>query len=178
MEETTKIPFSCCIGGATTKAALVVTLNFINLQNDQDPLEPVQKFLAPLSCIRPFASEKDTPKVPDKYSSDEDGSYCKQSPVSEECESADLFDSESIEEGEVDEAVDGDVSIFGSYDTLAAANLSAGAIYLECKEYGNGDNELTSSGSSFDSLPKLIDEPSSPESDLASPQPSLRKLIS
>lgn len=178
MEETTKIPFSCCIGGATTEAALVVTLNFINLQNDQDPLEPVQKFLTPLSCIRPFVSEKDTPKVPDKYSSDEDGSYCKQSPVSEECESADLFDSESTEEGEVDEAVDGDVSIFGSYDTLAAANLSAGAIYLECKEYGNGDNELTSSGSSFDSLPKLIDEPSSPDSDLASPQPSLRKLIS
>ena len=74
MEETTKIPFSCCIGGATTKVALIVTLNFINLQNDQDPREPVQKFLAPLSCIRPFVSEKDTPKVPDKYSADEDGS--------------------------------------------------------------------------------------------------------
>ena len=67
----------------------------------------------------------------------------------------------------MDEAVDGDVSIFGSYDTLAAANLSPIVIYLECKEYGNGDNELTSSGSSFDSLPKLIDEPSSPDSDLA-----------
>ena len=77
LEETTKIPFSCYIGGATTEAALVVTLNFVNLQNDQDPLEPVQKFLAPLSCIKPFVSEKDTPKVPDKYSSDEDGSYCK-----------------------------------------------------------------------------------------------------
>ena len=50
-------------------------------------------------------SEKDTPKVPDKYSLDEDGIYCKQSPVSEECESADLFDFESTEEGEVVEAV-------------------------------------------------------------------------
>ena len=105
MEETTKIPFSCCIGGATTEAALVITLNFINLQNDQDPLEPVQNFLAPLSCIRPFVSEKDNPKVPDKYSSDEDGSYCKQSPVSKECESADLFDYESTGEDEVVEAV-------------------------------------------------------------------------
>ena len=135
MEETTKIPFSCCIGGATTEAALVVTLNFINLQNDQDPLEPVQKFLAPLSCIRPFVSEKDTPKVPDKYSSNEDGSYCKQSPVSEKYESTDLFDSELTEEGEVVEELDGDVSIFEIYDTLAAANLSASAIYLECKDY-------------------------------------------
>jgi len=35
----------------------------------------------------------------------------------------------------VDEAVDGDASIFGSYNTLAATNLSAGAIYLECKNY-------------------------------------------
>ena len=135
MEETTKIPFSCCIGGATIEEALVVTLNFINLQNDQDPLEPVQKFLAPLSCIRPFVSEKDTPKVSDKYSSDKDGIQCKQSPVSEEYESADLIDSQLIEEGELYEAVDGDVSIFESYDTLAAANFSAGAIYPECKDY-------------------------------------------
>ena len=67
-----------------------------------------KSFLAPLSCIRPFVSKKDTPKVPVKYSSDE--------------------------EGEVDEAVDGDVSIFGIYNTLAAANLYAGAIYLECKK--------------------------------------------
>lgn len=178
MAQTNKIPFSCCVGGATTEAALVVTLNFIHLQNDQEPFDPVQKLLVPLSCIIPFVSEKDTPKRPDKYFSDEDGSVCKQSPRSEECESADLFDSESTEEGEVDEAMDGDDLISGSYDTLAAANLSAGPIYLDCKEYENGDNELTNSGSSFDSLPKLIDEPSSPDSDLASQQPAVRKLLS
>jgi len=173
--QTTKIPFSCCIGGATTEAALVVTLKFVHLQ---EPFDPVQKLLVPLSCIIPFVSEKDTPKRSDKYSSDEDGSYCKRSPLSEESESADLFDSESTEEGEVDEAMDGDVFIFGSYDTLAAANLSAGPIYLDYKEFGNGDNELTNLGLSFDSLPKLIDEPSSPDSDHASQQPSVRRLLS
>lgn len=89
-------------------------------------------------------SEKDTPKRSDKYSSDEDGSYCKRSPLSEESESADLFDSESTEEGEVDEAMDGDVFIFGSYDTLVAANLSAGPIYLDYKESVKFFNPLLS----------------------------------
>ena len=62
MEETTKIPFSCCVGGATTsclrEATLVVNLNFINIQNDQDPLEPVQIFFSTPIMHKTFCVRK------------------------------------------------------------------------------------------------------------------------
>eukprot|EP01018_Ginkgo_biloba_P024627 Gb_29317 [translate_table: standard] len=194
-KQTTKIPVSCFIGGVTTEAALVVTLDFVELQTSQEAFDPVHRLLAPsLSCIGGHMSEKGDPSAlksdlqkeplegkPVKTSSEEDGSDCKLSPRSEECESPDLFDSESTDECNEDDAEDGDGSSFWrsfSYDTLAAANLSVGAVYLDCKEDEYGDYESRNIKTSLDPIPKLIDEPSSSDSDHSLPQPAMRRLLS
>ncbi|KAH9331527.1 hypothetical protein KI387_003635, partial [Taxus chinensis] len=178
---TTKIPISCCIGDVTKEAALVVTLDFEDLQVTQIAFDPVQRFLVPLSCIRaPLISETDSlnapTKRPEKDSSDEDGStYSKQSPLSSGgCESPqELYDSDSIDDCEDDKVDDGNVSNLYetfTYDNLAAVNHFAAAVYLDCRENGHGENEL--------SLCKLIDEPSSSDSDPPTPQVSKRRLLS
>ena len=157
-----------------------VTLGFEELQTTQIAFDPIQRFLIPLSCMKgPCITDasfvEEPSKRSEKDSSDEDGSnFSKRSPLSsEECETPELYDLDSIEDCE-DVAVDeGSVSTFYgtvSYDTLAAVNLLAAAVCLDGKEDHHGVNELV--------LPKLIDKTSSPDSNPTTPLVLKRTLLS
>ncbi|KAH9298947.1 hypothetical protein KI387_030629 [Taxus chinensis] len=198
----TKIAVSYCIGGVTSEAAFSITIAFVELQTSQEALDPVHKFVVPslpfiganlLSEKEEFSAFKAglrKVKVLREYvvvgrskkvSEEEDGSDDKLSPRSEEHESADMLDSDSVDACEHDEAVGVVGSRFResfSYGTLATANLVVeGVLYLDLRDDVDGDNWMMNSLPSVEPIPKLVDEPSS-DSDHAVPQTTMRSLLS
>eukprot|EP01018_Ginkgo_biloba_P035458 Gb_13177 [translate_table: standard] len=198
-KQSTKIPVSCCIGGMTAEAVFSITLSFVELQTSSETLDPVNRAIIPslsFSGVH-LSSDKEEfsafraglrkVKILREYvvvgrakkaSGEEDGSDCKLSPRSEEHESAELFDSDSVDESDEDEAEDRDGSRFRksfSYGSLATANLVIeGALYLQSRDV-DGDNWVMNG---LEAIPKLIEEPTSSDSDYTLPQPSMRSLLS
>lgn len=202
-KQSTKIPVSCCIGGVTTEAVFCITVNFLELQTSQEAIDAVHRVIVPsLSFIGGhLSSDKDEVSAlkaglrkvrifteyvavgrSKKASEGEDGSDDKLSPRSEECEFAESIDSASADECEEDGA---DYRLCSgykkslSYGTLAAANLVVeGILHLDSAEKVVGNNWMMTSIPSLELMPKLIEEPSSSDSDHTLPQTSMRSLLS
>lgn len=202
-KQSTKIPVSCCIGGETTEAIFCITLSFLELQTSQETMDAVHRIIVPsLSFIGGhLSSDKDELSAlkaglrkvkffteyvavgrSKKASEEEDGSDEKLSPGSEESEFAESDESASADECEEDGADYRLCSEFKKsliYGPLAAANLVVeGVLHLDSTENVVGNFWVTNSLPNLEPMPKLIDEPSSSDSDHSLPQTSMRSLLS
>ncbi|GLJ47738.1 hypothetical protein SUGI_1008200 [Cryptomeria japonica] len=197
-KQSTKIAVSYCIGGVASEAVFSITIEFMELQTSQEALDPVPRLVVPslpfigvslLSDKEDFSAFKAglrKVKILREYvvvgrskkaSEEEEGSDEKLSPRSEEHESTDMLDSDSVDDCGKDEAEGTDGSGFRksfSYGNLATANLVVeGVLYLNSREDEGGDNWIMNSLPSMEPNPKLLEEPSSSDSDHAVPQTSM-----
>jgi hypothetical protein len=180
-----------------------ITVSFLELQTSQEAMDAVHRVIVPsLSFIGGhLSSDKDELSAlkaglrkvrifteyvavgrSKKASEEEDGSDDKLSARSEECEFSESIDSASAdecEEGGADYRLCSGFKKSLSYGTLAAANLVVeGVLHLDSAENVVGNNWVMNSIPSLELMPKLIDEPSSSDSDHTLPQTSMRSLLS
>lgn len=198
--KTTKIPVSCFTGGMAPEAALTVALNFVELRTGQEVMDPVSRTIVPSSPSdgEPLSEKEELSALKaglrkvnifrdyvgagraKKACREEDGSDGRLSARSDGCEY--VFDSDSVDECDEDEAEDKDRFSFRnsfSYGTLAAANRVEGALYLDFREDGVDDNWIINHKANIESSSKVIEEPCSSDSDYTLVQPpSMRSLLS
>ncbi|KAJ0982619.1 hypothetical protein J5N97_010874 [Dioscorea zingiberensis] len=201
IETEINLPLVLPDAGAEPHPTLNLTLNLLELRTFQEP-EVLQKCMMPVTSSPPpgdgLPLEKDelsalkaglrkvkifsdfiSTRKAKKTCHDDEGSEGKCSTRSEDGEYAYPFDSDSLDDDDVDEVEDGDSSFRKSfsYGTLASANFYGGSVYSNLRINGDYEDWVHYSHRQSDVGSSTLDETAVPISDQSLRQTSKRSIL-